>query len=153
MEVKPKRYARIGQMMIRPLLVRQDKSAYDLARLFYAQYSDLNFQDDLVEYMRHGYVVVRPNLFAMVRPIFHEGERIWYIRLIVGNLAEAISCMPCWLPKVAYCRNNQGDKMVVVDTKRAIELSLKLNGQNGIKSNGTGETSGGNGRSVTSSVQ
>jgi hypothetical protein len=125
-----KKYERVGQMMIRPLLVNGGHSAFDLARMFYAQYSDLDFEDDLVDYMRHGYVVTRPKLFAMVRPILHEGERIWFIRIIVGNLAEAIGCMPCWLPKVAYCRNNQGNKMVVVDTDRAIKLSIAT-GQNG----------------------
>jgi hypothetical protein len=117
--------------------LREEASAFDLARLFYARVG-LNFEDDLVDYMRTGFVVTRPHLFAMVKPILHEGERIWYIRIIVGNLAEAIACMPCWLPKVAFCRNNNADKMVVVDTKRAIELSMRLDKKNGVKVCGNG---------------
>lgn len=118
------KYQRVGQMMIRPLVTGGQYSAFDLARLFYAQYANLCFEDDLIDYMRNGFVVTRPHLFAMTRPIVHEGEQMWFIRIIVGNLAEAIRCMPWWLDKVAYCRNNQGDKMTVVDTKRAIELSV-----------------------------
>jgi hypothetical protein len=119
-----KKYERVGQMMIRPLLLQKGMSAYDLARLFYAQFNDLDFEADVVDYMRNGFVISRPHMFAMLRPILHEGERIWYIRIIVGNLAEAISCMPCWLPKVAFCRNNVPDKMVVVDTERAIRMAM-----------------------------
>ena len=87
--------------------------------------------------MRNGFVVARPHLFAMVKPIEYGGERIWYIRIIVGNLAEAIMCMPCYLPRVAFCRNNQPDSMVVVDTKRAIELSMRVNEYHGAH-NGNG---------------
>lgn len=131
--VTRKKYERIGQMMIRPLLVQQEKSAYDLARLFYAQYNNLDFESDLKDYMRHGYVITRPHLFCMVKPIIHEGERIWYIRIVIGDLLEAISCLPCMLPKLAYCRNNIADKMVVVDTERLIELAkaeAKRHGRN-----------------------
>ncbi len=120
--------------MIRPLVLRGQHSAFDLTQLFYKQYSDLDFEADLVDYMRNGFVVARPHLFAMFKAIEHEGERVWFVRILVGNLLEALSCMPCILPKICFCRNNQGDKMVVVDTQRLIEVAkrtVELNGPNG----------------------
>ncbi len=121
-----KKYQRVGQMLIRPLLLQTDgPCAYDLAQRFYAQYSELNFEDDLIDYMRHGFVITRPHLFAMVKVIQFEDEPIWYIRCIIGNLIEAIMCLPCILPKMAFCRNNNADNMVVVDTKRLIEIATR----------------------------
>ena len=118
-----KNYNRVGQLMIRPLVLRGEHSAFDLARLFYAQYANLNFEDDLIDYMRNGFVTVRPHLFGMFKAIIHDGERIWFIRIAVGNIMELLACLPCMLPKLAYCRNNQGDKMVVVSTDRLIQLA------------------------------
>jgi hypothetical protein len=118
-----KRYNRVGQLMIRPLVMRGEHSAFDLARLFYAQYSNLNFESDLVDYMRNGFVTVRPHIFGMFKAIHHEGERIWFIRIAVGNLLELLGALPFMLPKFAFCRNNNGDKMVVVDAERMIQVA------------------------------
>lgn len=109
--------------MIRPLVMRGEHSAFDLARLFYANYANLNFEADHIDYSRNGYVIARPALFTMFKAIYYEGERIWFIRILVGNLMEALTCMPCMLPKLAFCRNNQADKMVVVSTERLIQLA------------------------------
>lgn len=119
------KYNRVGQLMIRPLVMRGEHSAFDLARLFYAQYSDLHFESDLIDYMRNGFVTVRPNIFGMFKAIHHEGERIWYIRIAVGNLLELLGALPFMLPKFAFCRNNHGDKMVVVDAERLIEVAKR----------------------------
>lgn len=112
--------------MIRPLVLRGEHSAFDLARLFYAQYSNLSFESDLIDYMRNGFVTVRPHLFGMFKAIMHEGERIWFVRIAVGDLMELLSCLPCILPKLAYCRNNQGERMVVVSTERLIEVAKQM---------------------------
>jgi hypothetical protein len=111
--------------MIRPLVMRGEHSAFDLARLFYAQYATLNFEDDLVDYMRNGYVIAQPQLFVMFKAIHYEGERIWFVRMLIGNLLEAVARMPCLLPKICFCRNNQADKMVVVNTDRLVELAKR----------------------------
>jgi hypothetical protein len=117
------KYNRVGQLMIRPLVMRGEHSAFDLARLFYAQYSNLNFEADHIYYHRNGYVISYPRMFGMFQPIHHEGERIWYIRIAVGNLLELLGALPFMLPKFAFCRNNHGDKMVVVDAERLIEVA------------------------------
>lgn len=128
-----KKYQRVGQLFIRPLLLRKEQSPYDLARLMYdkcneaavalGRVPDLDFDKDLDEYHRDGFVISRPTIFGMFRPIAYEGERIWFIRIAIGDLLELVSCFPCMLPKIAFCRNNQPDKMVVCDTKRLIEIA------------------------------
>jgi hypothetical protein len=118
-----KRYNRVGQLMIRPLVMRGEHSAFDLARLFYAQYSNLNFEADHIYYHRNGYVISYPHMFGMFQPIHHEGERIWFIQIAVGNLLELLSALPFMLPKFAFCRNNRADEMVVVDAERMIEVA------------------------------
>jgi len=104
-------------------MIRGEHSAFDLARLWYSQHSTLNFEDDLVDYMRNGFVTVRPHLFGMIKAIYHEGERIWFVNFAVGNLLELLSCLPCMLPKIAFCRENQADKMVVVNSARLIQIA------------------------------
>lgn len=139
--VKPKRYERLGQLLIRPLLLRKEQSAYDLARLYYAQYTELDFDKDMEDYKRNGFVVVRPDLFVLFKPIKYKTENAWFVRCLIGNLVEAILAMPCLLPKLVFCRNNQPDKMVACDTMRLIEvakLRVESNAPNGaIRGNGT----------------
>jgi hypothetical protein len=111
-------------MLIRPLLMNSGMSAFDLARLFYEQYSDLNFESDFIDYLRSGYVVSRPKLFAMARPIEHEGERMWYIRIAVGKVWELALVLPYPLDKICFCRNNRANEMRVVGTDRLLRLAL-----------------------------
>ena len=118
-----KRYNRVGQLMIRPLVMRGEHSAFDLARLFYAQYANLNFEDDIIDYMRNGFVTVRPHIFGMFKAIIHEGRRGWFVRIAVGDLMELVACLPTPLAFIAFCRNNNSQKMVVVDSARLIELA------------------------------
>jgi hypothetical protein len=127
--VKPEIYRKVGRVLIRPLLLSGEQSAFDLARLFYAQYGDMNFEEDLIEYMRNGYVVTRPKLFAMVKVVDYEGERVWYIRIVVGNLLELITTLPFMLPKLLFTRNNQPDQMRIVDTQTLLETAMKRIGE------------------------
>jgi hypothetical protein len=110
---KLKRYAKVGNTLIRPLKLRGEHSAYDQARAFYLQFPDLNFQRDLVDYMRNGFVIVRPNLFGMFRPIEYDGRRGWFIRISIGSLLELVTCFPCKLDFIAFCRNNDDNMRVI----------------------------------------
>jgi hypothetical protein len=118
-------YQKVGNLMVRPLLMNTTTPAFYRARAFYRQFPDLSFEDDLVEYMRTGYVCIRPNLFALARPIEHEGERMWFIRFSLGSLAELITVLPCYTDKICFCRNNRADKMRIVSTKRLSQLALR----------------------------
>jgi hypothetical protein len=121
------KYKRVGQLMIRPLLLNKEHSPFDLARLFYAQYMDLDFADDLIDYHRNGFVVSRPTLFAMFKVTDYEGEPAWFVRIAIGNLLELLGCMPCQLPKLIFDRNNENN-VRVVDTKRLLEVANRKAG-------------------------
>lgn len=109
-----KAYNRAGQLLIRPLLLSGEYSAFDLARLFYQQYSNLNFWDDLISYHESGYVVSRPGLFGMAKPHrLANGDDAWHLQICVGNMLELISCLPCKLPWVTFARNNDGNVRIV----------------------------------------
>ena len=87
--------------------------AFDVARLNYAQYAGLNFEADLLHYLREGFVVSRPSLFAMAKPIEHEGRRGWFVQIAVGAIGELYTCFPCPLAFVAFCRNNDDNMRVI----------------------------------------
>ena len=113
--------------MIAPLALKG--CAFDVARANYAQYSGLDFGQDLLHYLREGFVVSRPTLFAMGKPIEHEGRRGWFIQIAVGEIGELITVFPCRLDFVAWCRNND-DNMRVVEWNAYIK---KVAGMYGYK--------------------
>ncbi len=105
------KYRKLGHQMISPLIL--NGNAFDIARDNYAKYSGLNFWDDLLYYLRTGFVVSRPTCFAMGRPIEHEGRRGWFIQMAVGEIGELLLCVPCPLDFVAWCRSNDDNMRVV----------------------------------------
>jgi hypothetical protein len=100
----------------------QTKSAFEVAVEIYSRYPEMDIWTDLVHYMRHGFVITRPHLFGMVELCEYDGEACWFIQIIVGNLLEAISCLPFKLSKLIFTRDNKKG-LCVVDTKRLIELA------------------------------
>lgn len=118
------RYERTGEMIVHP--VRFKESAYDQAILLYAQYPELSFEDDLIDYMRTGFVCSRPTIFFMAKVICEKGEHMWFVRIAVGNLLELLVAMPFYLPRIAFCRNNRADKMRICDVQRLCHLAVKL---------------------------
>ena len=102
--------ARTGQTLIRPMLGKQ--SPFNLARLFYAQYSDLNFETDLADYLQNGFVYSGLDCFAMAKIVDLNNckppqELAWFVRIAVGmRLDVLLSKIPLPLPKICFCRNN-----------------------------------------------
>ena len=109
--------------MVYPVMIPTACPAFDLAKAHYAKYPDLNFADDLLDYMRTGFVVSRPKCFAMFKAVKHGEGFAWYIRYAIGDLIELLMCMPCYLPKLVFCRNNKADQMRVVSTDRLAKLA------------------------------
>lgn len=97
--------------MISPLVM--GGNAFDIAVDNYAKYSGLNFWDDLLYYLRSGYVVCRPTIFAMFRPIERDGKRGWFVQMAVGDIGELMTCVPCELDFIAFCRNNDSNMRVI----------------------------------------
>lgn len=87
-------------------------SAIQVAAWCYKQWmGEVNFEQDVTEYLEHGCVVSQPNLFAMAKMIaLPSGERAWFIRMAVGPLDKLLECLPCYLPKICFCR--RGDQRV-----------------------------------------
>ncbi len=108
------KYQKLGHQLISPLILHGN--AFDIARENYAKYSGLNFAEDLVYYLRTGYVVCRPSIFAMFRPIERDGKRGWFVQMAVGEIGELMSCVPCPLDFIAFCRSND-DNMRLIEWK------------------------------------
>lgn len=94
--------------------------AIDVAELCYLKWmGNVSFIQDLSDYLLNGLVVVKPNLFAMVRvidisPLDADGKRVgpvepaWFVRMAVGDLRELVAELPFDLPKICFCRRNKG---------------------------------------------
>lgn len=105
------RYARLGHQMISPLM--PSGNAFDVARQNYAKYSGLNFGEDLLYYLRTGYVISQPTCFAMFRPIERDGRRGWFVQMAVGEIGELLRYVPCPLDFIAFCRSNDDDMRLI----------------------------------------
>ena len=110
---------RLATEYVRPLLFGMN--AFDRARAFYAPFENhpdpdkrLCFEDDVAEYLRFGFVVSRPTCFAMAKVINIAPEETnlvepaWFIRFAVGSLEEVLTLLPVALPKIVWCRRNDG---------------------------------------------
>ncbi len=105
------KYQKLGRQMISPLIL--EGNAFATAVDNYQKYSGLNFWEDLLYYLQSGFVVSRPSVFAMFRPIDRDGKRGWFVQFACGSLGELVSCMPCPLAFVAFCRNNDSNMRVI----------------------------------------
>ena len=103
--------------------------AFDKAVENYSKYSKLNFWDDLVFYMRTGYVICLPQVFAMFKPIKYEGRNGWFVQMAVGNLLDLLRFTPCPLDFIAFCRNND-DNMRVISWDYFVKKVLASKGIN-----------------------
>ncbi len=108
-----RKYQRLGPQMISPLIWYEGESAFDVARRVYAKYSKLNFFEDFMHYLRSGFVVTRPNLFVMGKPIVVDERRGWFIQMACGQLGEILSVVPVKLDFFAFCRNNDDNMRVI----------------------------------------
>jgi hypothetical protein len=90
------------------------QTALQIAELSYLQWmGDVSFADDVAYYMIHGTVISRPDLFgmALIVDIAPEGQRpepAWFVRMAVGELGELLEMLPVPLPKICFCRRNDG---------------------------------------------
>jgi hypothetical protein len=101
--------------------------AFQAAVENYSKYSNLNFGEDLLHYMREGYVWSWPDFFLMAKPIAHEGKRGWYVQMLVGTLGQLLDVIPCPLEFVAFCRNND-DNMRVIDFNKCVRMAARVHG-------------------------
>lgn len=115
-------YKQIWRLTIRPVL--GSEPAFDVARRFYAQFPDMNFEEDFVWYLRNGFVVNRPTIFAMGKVVERHGERMWFIQAAAGSLIELIHTLPFYLPRICFVRDNDG-VMREWSIKRLFQLAYR----------------------------
>jgi len=91
-----------------------------------------NFGEDLLDYMRNGFVWSRPQFFLMAKPIDggsigRPGQRGWFVQMLVGSLGELLTVIPCPLDFVAFCRNND-DNMRIIDFEHCVKMAARVHG-------------------------
>lgn len=101
-----KKYERVPDRAVQTL--QCPWNAFKEAARHYESFKELDFAEDLFEYLRNGYVISTPTAFGLFRPIEWNGKRGWFVRYAIGNLAECITHFPCPLDFIAFCRNNDG---------------------------------------------
>lgn len=107
---------------IKPI-ASERKPAIDVASECYAKWrGDVNFMTDLADYLRHGVVIARPDIFGMAKIIDWQGEPTWFVRIAVGDLRELLAALPCYLPKICFCRRG-GVRVRVYPLRRVAELT------------------------------
>lgn len=121
-----KRYSKIGQAIIQPR-IPDGKSAFEMAKSDYKKNFNRNFNRDLLHYLKTGFVVVRPWLFAMGNEIERDGRRGWFIQMAVGNILELLTLLPYRLDFLAF-RRSGNENMRIVDLDSFINKVVKLCG-------------------------
>jgi hypothetical protein len=122
--------------------------AIAVAVAYYAKYSPIPFRDDLLDYLGNGFVVSRPNLFAMGKVIDlapqpdgdvdreknhrnpDPGEPTWFIRMAVGDLGELLTTLPFYLPKITFCRKRDGKLRVYSVDRLAKAIMNRIKSRN-----------------------
>ncbi len=118
-------YQKIGHATITPLMM--GGAALDAAIQNYSKYAKMDFWTDLEFYLRTGYVICTPTVFAMFKPIDRGGKRGWFVQMAVGNLLDLLRFTPCPLDFIAWCRNDD-DNMRVVNWDYFIKKVMQSKG-------------------------
>jgi hypothetical protein len=71
---------------------------------------DASLEEDIAHYMVYGCVLSFPTCFALLKAIEDPKtkEPAWFLRMAVGRLDEMIYHMPFYLPRICFCRRNDG---------------------------------------------
>ena len=89
-------------------------TAFRVAELCYEKWmGEVSFANDVGDYLYDGVVISRPDLFGMAKvidlaPEGQKPEPAWFVRMAVGNLNELLAALPLPLPKICFCRRNDG---------------------------------------------
>ena len=119
---------RIGNILIRPLMLRREQPAFFLMQQMYEEFKDpkLNFWDDFADYALNGFIRISPTAMALARPCNDKDGDYWFIRAAVGPLHEVLCMLPYYLPRISWCRENDGI-IRMYSTNRLAELVRRQN--------------------------
>ena len=103
---------RTSQVFVRSLILRTGKSAFELMREAYGKWNRPNwemiFEDDLIDYALNGFVRISPTAMFMAKICRDEKGDYWFVRCAVGSLLELLASAPVYLPRIKWCRRNDG---------------------------------------------
>lgn len=67
-----------------------------------------SFVDELRAHLTDGFVVDRPEAFALVRAVsLRDNRAAWMVNIATGNLSELALAVPFALPFIAFYRKNR----------------------------------------------
>jgi hypothetical protein len=93
-----------------------------VARAAYLKWkSKVPFYVDLQDYLEHGIVISRPDIFAMAKV---EGGTL-FVRMAVGNLRTLLTALPVLTPKIRFCRRNE-ERVREWDLVKLLQTTDKL---------------------------
>ena len=87
------------------------QTAIEVAALCYAKWmGEVKLEEDIGHYMVYGLVLSIPSCFALLKEIEcpKTGQPAWFIRMAVGRIDELLSHLPYQLPRICFCRRNDG---------------------------------------------
>jgi hypothetical protein len=85
--------------------------------------SDSTLEEDIAHYLAYGLVLSFPTCFALLKPIEDPKtkEPAWFLRMAVGRLDELLYHLPFYLPRICFCRRNDG-RLRSYSMKRYMQL-------------------------------
>jgi hypothetical protein len=93
-----------------------------VARAAYLKWkSKVPFYVDLQDYLEHGIVISRPDIFAMARVI--DGSL--FVRVAVGNLQTLLGALPVKPARIRFCRRN-GERMHEWDLVKLLQTADRV---------------------------
>jgi hypothetical protein len=113
--------------LIRPV-TWEGKRPIDIAQEHYRKKSAIQFELELADYLRNGVVVANPEIFGMAKVIdlapslADPPEFVWFVRYACGPLAQLLAHLPYELPKIAFCRHQDG-KLRSYSLRRMLALA------------------------------
>ena len=86
---------------------------------------EASLEEDIAHYLCHGLVLSIPSCFALIKVVEDPKtkEPAWFIRMAVGRLDELFYHLPGYLPRICFCRRNDGRLR-----SYSLEKMLKLTG-------------------------
>lgn len=84
----------------------------------------VSFEEDVAFYLDSGVVISMPTCFGLARVIKapDTNEPAWFIRMAAGRLDELLYRLPFALPKICFCRRNDG-RLRTYSLERMMQLT------------------------------
>src|SRR5215813_11470146 len=100
-------------------------TAVQVAAMAYKKWmGTASLEEDIAHYLAYGLVLSIPTCFVMLKAIIDPKTKqpAWFIRMAVGRLDELFYHLPYYLPRMCFCRRNDG-RLRSYSTERMMQLT------------------------------